>query len=143
MTTITLGGVYSPTRHFAEFYCDGDSHSWVGSVSRRMHKHLTEPEDQSIVHIYCDGIMKMYECGPSADNSLIWNAYELASRGFDTDEKLSEALNDERLQVEHNPWFDLYDDDGNHLDAVTHSIPEAIALAERHIFGMRERGFFL
>lgn len=131
-TVITLCSDFHPTRQFAEFYCDGDGHAWVGTVTCLM------PDGDRSLHIYCDGQMRAYECGPHADNSRIWNSSELSSRGIDTDEKLSDALDESRLDIQNNPWFCVYDDNSDlAIHDPLHSVKDAVMAAIRQVYDIK------
>lgn len=96
----------------AIFYCDAGNHNFVGRVKI----------SEFAVDIYCDGITDIrdrtngerYSCGS-----------DLINAGWDTDEKLNEGTESSDLDVVNNSWFDLYCD-GEHLDAVSHDVWDAI-----------------
>jgi hypothetical protein len=125
---ITLCPDFHPTRQSAEFYCDGDSHAWVGTVY----------DGERSLHIYCDGEMRLYDAAADSDGSRLWNSYELTSRGYDTDKKLDDAIDESRLVVHNNPWFSLYDDDHElvNLD-VFHGVSDAIHGALNEVHGIK------
>jgi hypothetical protein len=82
------------------------------------------------VDIYCDGETKIYnpktEEWYKGGEDLMWG-------GFDTDSRLNKAVEDESLVVDMNSWFDLYCY-GEHLDAVTHTLDEALSTAKNYVY---------
>ena len=86
-------------------------------------------KDGFSVDIYCDGEMRydLKEHGIS-----IYDGGDLVAAGYDTDKKFTDAIEAEELEHINNPWFDLYVR-GEHLDAVTHDINEALQCAKAFI----------
>ena len=82
------------------------------------------------VDIYCDGETKIYN-----PNTEEWykGGSDLIRGGFDTDSKFNKAVEDESLVVDMNSWFDLYCY-GEHLDAVTHTLDEALLTAKNYVY---------
>lgn len=77
------------------------------------------------VDIYLDGEMRYTN---KTHTIIIHDGDDLIAGGYDTDEKFADAIESEELQHINNPWFDLYVQ-GEHLDAVTHDINEALQSA--------------
>jgi len=82
------------------------------------------------VDIYCDGDTKIYN--RSTDQYYTGGA-DLILGGFDTDTKFHKATEDESLVMDMNSWFDLYCY-GEHLDAVSHMLNEAIDMAKEYVY---------
>jgi hypothetical protein len=82
------------------------------------------------VDIYCDGDTKIYN--RSTDQYYTGGA-DLILGGFDTDTKFHKATEDESLVMDMNSWFDLYCY-GEHLDAVSHMLNEAIDMAKDYVY---------
>jgi hypothetical protein len=78
------------------------------------------------VDVYLDGDMSYYN---PKENLYCDDGDDLIARGYDTDEKLAKALETEELRHDMNPWFDMYVE-GEHLDAVTDDIEEALSSAD-------------
>ena len=83
-----------------------------------------------VVDIYCDGETKIYN--PETED---WynGGTGLIAGGFDTDSKFNRAVENESLVVDMNSWFDLYCY-GEHLDAVTHTLDDAIYCAKNYVW---------
>jgi len=81
------------------------------------------------VDIYCDGDMRITN---RETEEVYRSPSDLLSAGFDTDKQLSKATEDEILDWDMNSWFDMYCE-GEHLDAVTHELHEAIGMAETYL----------
>jgi len=83
-----------------------------------------------VVDIYCDGETKIYN--PEKEE---WynGGTGLIAGGFDTDSKFNRAVENESLVVDMNSWFDLYCY-GEHLDAVTHTLKEALYTAKNYVY---------
>jgi hypothetical protein len=83
-----------------------------------------------VVDIYCDGETKIYN--PETEE---WynGGTGLIAGGFDTDSKFNRAVENESLVVDMNSWFDLYCY-GEHLDAVTHTLNEALHAAKNYVY---------
>ena len=82
------------------------------------------------VDVYCDGDTKIYN--RSKDQYYTGGA-DLILGGFDTDAKFHKATEDESLVMDMNSWFDLYCY-GEHLDAVSHMLDEAIDMAKDYVY---------
>ncbi len=82
------------------------------------------------VDVYCDGDTKIYN--RKADDYYN-GGVDLIAGGFDTDSKFREAIEDETLIMDMNSWFDLYCY-GEHLDAVTHTLKEALYTAKNYVY---------
>ena len=83
-----------------------------------------------VVDIYCDGETKIYN--PETEE---WykGGTDLILGGFDTDNRFNRAVENESLVVDMNSWFDLYCY-GEHLDAVTHTLNEALHTAKNYVY---------
>ncbi len=77
------------------------------------------------VEIYCDGITRITD---RTNGERYTDGAALIAAGYDTDKKLEEATDSGDLYVDNNSWFDLYVQ-GEHLDAVTHDILDAVRSA--------------
>ena len=82
------------------------------------------------VDVYCDGDTKIYN--RSKDQYYTGGA-DLILGGFDTDTKFHKATEDESLVMDMNSWFDLYCY-GEHLDAVTHTLDDAVYTAKNYVY---------
>ena len=114
-----------------EFYCKGQVSNLVMTVSN------VDLNDKQI-DIYCDGDMMLEYNGET-----IRNCYELVSSGIDNDSDLSDIFNESEpgSQVIMNPWFDLYDQDGEHLDMIFHDIYLAMEEAKTILFKMQREEY--
>jgi hypothetical protein len=82
------------------------------------------------VDIYCDGETKIYN---RSTDEYYNGGMDLIRSEFDTDNRLNRAVEDETLIVDMNSWFDLYCY-GEHLDAVTHTLDEALRTAKNYVY---------
>jgi len=112
-----------------EFYCKGQVSNLVMTVSN------VDLKDKHI-DIYCDGDMMLEYNGET-----IRNCYELISSGIDNDSDLSDIFNESEpgSQVIMNPWFDLYDQDGQHLDLVSYDIYQSMEDAKNILIQMQRQ----
>ena len=112
-----------------EFYCKGQVSNLVMTVSN------VDLKDKHI-DIYCDGDMTLEYNGET-----IRNCYELVSSGIDNDSDLSDIFNESEpgSQVIMNPWFDLYDQDGQHLDLVSYDIYQSMEDAKNILIQMQRQ----
>ena len=112
-----------------EFYCKGQVSNLVMTVSN------VDLKDKHI-DIYCDGDMMLEYNGET-----IRNCYELVSSGIDNDSDLSDIFNESEpgSQVIMNPWFDLYDQDGQHLDLVSYDIYQSMEDAKNILIQMQRQ----
>jgi hypothetical protein len=96
------------------------------------------------ISVYCDGELRLrvWESKEARiDNSnleVIRYSDRLVSAGIDTDEKLQKALDEERIEYDNNPWFDLYANDESvgdqgWLNCVHFDVEEAILQASELI----------
>lgn len=123
MTELTLGDGFD-----IEWQTGYPMHSTQQDAAfyRDMTNHIcTVRHGEFEVDIYCDGDMKVKN---REDGSVYRDGMELISAGFDTDEKLRLANEQDTLYWDMNPWFDMYVR-GEHLDNVHHEIGEALASA--------------
>ena len=105
------------TRHDACFYA-GEGHI------------ATVLYEGFAVDVYCDGDTKIYNRNK---NQYYAGGADLILGGFDTDAKFHKATEDESLVMDMNSWFDLYCY-GEHLDAVSHMLNEAIGTAKEYVY---------
>jgi len=82
------------------------------------------------VDIYCDGDTKIHN---RKTDEYYMGGSDLIRGGFDTDSKFNEAVENETLIMDMNSWFDLYCY-GEHLDAVTHTLDDAICAAQNYVY---------
>ena len=81
------------------------------------------------VDIYCDGDTKIQN---RETEEYYTGGSDLIRGGFDTDSMFNEAMEKEILVMDMNSWFDLYCY-GEHLDAVTHELNDALAIATNYV----------
>jgi hypothetical protein len=114
-----------------EFYCQGQTSNLVMTVSN------VDLKDKFIA-IYCDGDMLLEYNGET-----IRDCYELVDNGITNDSDLSDIFNESEpgSQVIMNPWFDLYDQDGEHLDMIFHDIYLAMEEAKTILFKMQREEY--
>lgn len=114
-----------------EFYCLGQTSNLVMTVSN------VDLKDKFIA-IYCDGDM-LFEY----NGETIRDCYELVDSGITNDSDLSEIFDgtEPGSQVIMNPWFDLYDQDGEHLDMIFHDIYLAMEEAKTILFKMQREEY--
>ena len=105
------------TRFEACFYADK---GFIGTVSY----------EGFAVDIYCDGDTKIYN---RKTDEYYTGGSDLIRGGFDTDSKFNDAVENETLIVDMNSWFDLYCY-GEHLDAVTHTLDDALYVAKNYVY---------
>lgn len=111
------------TRTSPEFFCINNTSNAVCHVSINGGDHVT---------IYCDGDMRII-----LDDQDIYDCYELIDAGVTTDVDLYAIYDEDNgSRVIMNPWFDIYDSEGEHLDIVSYDIYQAIEDAKIYI---RER----
>jgi len=77
------------------------------------------------VDIYCDGETRVKN---RINDATLTCGSDLIADGFDTDEKLQLGFESGDLVHDMNSWFDIYIK-GEHIDAVTHEIEDAIDAA--------------
>jgi hypothetical protein len=82
------------------------------------------------VDIYCDGDTKIHN---RKTDEYYMGGSDLIRGGFDTDSKFNEAVENETLIMDMNSWFDLYCY-GEHLDAVTHTLDDALYVAKNYVY---------
>jgi hypothetical protein len=82
------------------------------------------------VDIYCDGDTKIHN---RKTDEYYMGGSDLIRGGFDTDSKFNEAVENETLIMDMNSWFDLYCY-GEHLDAVTHTLDDALHVAKNYVY---------
>ena len=91
------------------------------------------------VDVYCDGDTKIYN---QKTDQYYTGGADLILGGFDTDAKFhkatgvaetAESAEEEGLVMDMNSWFDLYCY-GEHLDAVSHMLNEAIDMAKEYVY---------
>ncbi len=78
-----------------------------------------------IAAAYCDGETRLI----NPDGETIRRYHDWADELSD-DKKLSDAFASGGWECIHNPWFDFYSPDGEHLDAVCHTVEEIIELSK-------------
>ena len=111
------------TRTSPEFFCQGKTSSAVCHVSINGCDPVT---------IFCDGDMLLV-----LDEQEICDCYELIDAGVTTDADVIAIYDEDNgSKVIMNPWFDIYDSEGEQLDIVSYDIYQAIEDAKIYI---RER----
>lgn len=98
----------------AAFYCEGTGSAHVADVS------LGDRQ----VSIYCDGTMRVMSLSEPYERYNYNGA--LIDAGFRNDAELFEAEQRRDIEFINNPWFDLYDEEGEHLDRITHTYSDAL-----------------
>ena len=111
-----------------EFYCEGQTSNLVMTVTN------VDLKDKFIA-IYCDGDMRLEYNGET-----ITDCWELRNNDINNDSDLADVFDEveEGSQVIMNPWFDLYDQDGNHLDMVFHDIHIAMEEAKNILYKIQK-----
>ena len=115
---------YREGRTDASFYVLGHGHDQVASVTY----------GDRTIHIYCDGEMRYRKWTSieaktnGEDPTVIRYADRLIESGINNDEQLYKAIDIELIEMDNNPWFDLYDDD-EHLDCVCDTLESAVTAA--------------
>jgi hypothetical protein len=86
------------------------------------------------VDVYCDGETRvnLLDAPQGQVVSSLYNPSDFIEAGLNTDDALRLANEQELLDWVNNSWFDLYCE-GEHLDAVTHELNEAIAVATNYV----------
>ena len=87
------------------------------------------------VDVYCDGDTKanLLDAPKGTVVSTLYFPHDFESAGLNTDDALSLANKQELLDWVNNAWFDLYCY-GEHLDAVSHTLNEAIDMAKDYVY---------
>jgi hypothetical protein len=91
-------------------------------------------EDDRTIGIYADGAMdiRVYD-KPNGSNIVGRIRYEqdTAEHGLTNDATVFDAHETGRIEWVNNPWFDLYTEDGDHIDVVCHTLSDAIEQAKQ------------
>jgi hypothetical protein len=104
------------------WYTFGHGHDLVVRVTR----------GDRTIEIYSDGEMdvRVYDKpNGSTEVGRIRYCEQFREYGMNNDAEVFEAHEAGRIEWVHNPWFDLYSEDGEHLDVVCHTVTDAIAKA--------------
>ena len=114
---------YHPLRKSDVFYCAGDTHTPVVTISFNNHEVL----------ISCDG-----EFDFTHNDIRIRHFWDLIDAGIKTDVEWAEAISNAQDQHYSTPWFDAYEYSeitpyGDHLDMVNGDIDDAIVMAQRYL----------
>ena len=93
------------------------------------------------VDVYCDGETRanLLDAPRDAGGQVVSTLYspsDFIDAGIDTDDALILANQQDLLDWVNNSWFDLYCY-GEHLDAVSHELKEALAMAINFVIGER------
>lgn len=110
-----------------EFFCEGLGSNLVITVTN------ADLKDKSI-SIYCDGEMRINHNGERISDYI-----ELINNDIITDDDLNELYDQNKVQM--NPWFDLYDQDGEHLDIVLYDIHDAMETAKNILIDMQRKNY--
>jgi hypothetical protein len=134
MSAITLFEEMYDTEEDAaspEFYCEGGVSNLVVIVSNADLK-------GKFIAIHCDGDMLIEYNGET-----ITNCHQLRNSGITNDSDLSDIFDEVKpgSQVIMNPWFDFYDQDGNHLDMVFHDIHIAMEEAKNILYKIQKEQY--
>lgn len=89
------------------------------------------------IRAYCDGETRIRDLEAECD---YYTPSDFIHSPYDTDEKIADGINQEKLEVINNSWFDFYTMDGEHLDYVTHSIEDMLSGAEALLSEMMFNG---
>jgi hypothetical protein len=84
------------------------------------------------IEIFADGEMdvRVYDKpNGSTEAGRIRYCEQFPEYGMNNDAEVFEASEAGRIEWIHNSWFDLYSEDGEHLDVVCHTLTEAIEKA--------------
>lgn len=87
------------------------------------------------VSVYCDGETKanLLDAPQGKVVSTLYFPDDFESAGLNTDDALRLANEQQLLDWVNNSWFDLYCY-GEHLDAVSHNLNEAIDMAKDYVY---------
>ena len=110
-----------------EFFCEGLGSNVAIIVTN------ADLKGKSI-SIYCDGEMRINHNGEQISDYI-----ELINNDIKTDDDLNELYDQNKVQM--NPWFDLYDQDGEHLDIVLYDIYEAMDIAKNMLIDMQRKDY--
>jgi hypothetical protein len=110
-----------------EFFCEGLGSNLVITVTN------ADLKDKSI-NIYCDGEMRINHNG-----EIITDYIELINNDIIDDDDLNGLYDESKVQM--NPWFDLYDQDGEHLDIVLYDIHDAMETAKNILIDMQREDY--
>ena len=110
-----------------EFFCEGLGSNLVITVTN------ADLKDKSI-NIYCDGEMRINHNG-----EIITDYIELINNDIIDDDDLNGLYDESKVQM--NPWFDLYDQDGEHLDIVLYDIYDAMETAKDMLIKMQREDY--
>jgi len=111
------GPSIDPRIEDAAFYCEGPGSAHVATVALNGRQ----------VDIYCDGTMRVMSLTEPYERYTYNGA--LVDAGFRNDRELFEAEQRRDIEFINNPWFDLYDEEGEHLDRITHTYSDALSEA--------------
>lgn len=86
------------------------------------------------VDVYCDGVTKVHllDAPEGQVVSTMYYPSDFIDAGFDTDDALKMANEQNLLDWVNNSWFDLYCH-GEHLDCVEHELNEIIDRAKTYV----------
>ena len=103
-----------------EFFCAGVTSNAICHVSLNGGDYVT---------IYCDGDMRII-----FEDESIYDCHQLVDMGVTTDADLNAIYDEENgSRIIMNPWFDIYDSNGDHLDMVGYDIWESIESAKTYL----------
>jgi hypothetical protein len=123
---------YREGRVDASFYVFGDgggTHEQTASVTY----------GDRTINIYRDGEMRYLKWSSieaknnGEDPTVIRYSDRLIESGITNDEQLYKAIDIELIEMDNNPWFDLYDDNDEHLDCVCDTLESAVTAASAMI----------
>lgn len=103
----------------ASWYTDGGGHTPIVTVT----------DGAAAVTVFCDGKMRVACLTCWGGDDVIRDAEGWARHDIHNDAQVFAASESGHIEWINNPWFDLYDRHGNHLDRVTHSLDDAIEAA--------------
>lgn len=105
-------------------YVGHEGHSWLIDVRYG--------SSGPVLSVYVDGVMKLAD---KRKNTIHTSGSDLFYSSLGDDSRLAKGEEEGWLEWLNNPWFDVYDDEGQHLDLVEH---DAIAVIHRAIQALEE-----
>lgn len=120
MRSVTIRHLYGDDADVvdAAFFCQGEGSTQVAIVT----------DGVTDLSVYCDGTMEVRDF---ATGAVYRTAGELLEAGFRTDYGLSEAERVGQIEFVYNPWFELYDRNGDSIDgSLAQTYDDAINFAK-------------
>lgn len=137
MTTTTYESVTDEDlrlrRDPAWYVSDPSHHEHIATITEGNREVRVFREGEMRIHIWAS--RESRDAGEAPE--IVRYTDRLVGEGFETDEQLAKAHDEDRLEWHMNAWFDLYaygavkDDEPVWLDCVQHDLPTAIGEAVR------------